>query len=301
MKDLITKPEKTLSVALGYFDGVHIGHRQVLAAAKNAADQNGWQSGVFTFVFGGENTLKGAGVLQTEERRLRMESLGIDWYYCPTYEDFKDLAPDEFVDEVLIGKMNAKAVFTGDNFTFGKGGKGNVLLLAQLCAQRGLTHTIVDMQSEEGSIVSSTRIRALLAEGEIHHANKLLGAPYAVTLPVSSGKKIGGGKLGFPTINQIYPAGMLMPKEGVYISAAWIDGVRYASATGIGSQPTVGGTTLTCESFLLDYSGDAYGKDVRLELLEYLEASRKYDNLDQLKACIARAAKAAKEYFKPNT
>ena len=146
-------------------------------------------------------------------------------------------------------------------------------------------------------MVSSSRIRQLLAEGETEHANRLLGAPYAVTLPVTQGKKIGGGKLGFPTINQIYPAGMLMPKEGVYISAAWIDGVRYASATGIGTQPTVGGTQITCESFLLDYSGDAYGKQVRLELLSYLEPTRRYENLEQLKACIGRAAQEAKEYF----
>lgn len=300
MKDLITRPERPLAAALGYFDGVHIGHRRVLSAAAAAAAQNGWESGVFTFVFEGANTLKGAGILQTQERRRRMEELGLDYYYCPAYEQFKDFSPEEFVDEVLVQKMHAAAVFTGDNFTFGKGGKGNVALLHRLCEERGISHTVVDMQSEDGTLVSSTRIRQLLEQGETEHANRLLGEPYAVTLPVENGQKIGGGKLGFPTINQVYPTGMLMPRQGVYISAAWVNGVRYAAATGLGTRPTVGGENVTCESFLLDFSGDLYGREVRLELLSYLEPTRRYENLDQLKDCIRRAAAKARAYPAPS-
>ena len=297
MQDLTTRPEKKTAAALGYFDGVHLGHRRVLGAACDTARANGWQSAVFTFWFDGTPSIKGARVVSAEERRRRIEDCGIDLFYCPEYESFKNLTPEEFVQQVLVEKMNAAAVFTGDNFTFGKGGKGNVQLLSRLCAEAGITHTMVDMQAADGSLVSSTRIRGLLAQGDVAHANRLLGAPYAVSLPVQPGKGIGAEKLGFPTINQIYPAGMLQPAEGVYITAAWVDGVRYAAATGIGSQPTVGGTQVTCESFLVDFSGDLYGKTVRLEFHEYLGPVRRFADIEGLKGCIGDAAQKAKAYF----
>lgn len=300
MIDLALKPKNKTAVALGYFDGVHLGHRRVLESARRAAAKNGWQSGVFTFCFSGENPIKGASILSAAERRRRIADCGIDLYYCPTYESFKDLEPEAFVEEVLIGKMNAKAVFTGDNFTFGKGGRGNVALLGELCRARGLTHTVVEMQAEEGTLVSSTRIRALLAAGETAHANRLLGAPYAVTLPVEPGKQIGTSKLGFPTINQRYPAGMLQPREGVYVSSAEVHGVRYPAATGLGARPTVGGDGVTCESFLIGFSGDLYGETVRIELLDYIEPTRKYETLEELRQCIANAAEKSRAYFAQN-
>lgn len=296
MKDLTAKPNQKTAVALGYFDGVHLGHRRVLQGALDAAAANDWASGAFTFYFDGANPIKGSSILSLEERRRRMETMGINYYYCPGYESFRDLSPEAFVQQVLIEKMNAAAVFTGDNFTFGKGGVGNVELLGELCRANGITHTLVDMQAEDGTLVSSTRIRGLLEAGEIAHANLLLGAPYAVTLPVQPGKQL-GGRLGFPTINQRYPAGMLMPKQGVYISRAEIDGVLYAAATGLGSRPTVEGEDITCESFLIDYTGDLYGKSVRLELHQYLEPTRKYESLEELRLCIARAVTAARQYF----
>ncbi|MCI6639995.1 MAG: riboflavin biosynthesis protein RibF [Pygmaiobacter massiliensis] len=297
MIDLTEKQQKKTAVALGYFDGVHLGHRKVLAAACEAARQCGLQSAVFTFWFDGVKTIKGERVVSAEERRRRIEHCGIELFYCPEYESFKNLTPEQFVQQVLVEKMNAAAVFTGDNFTFGRGGKGNVQLLGQLCRQVGIEHTIVEMQAADGSLVSSSRIRKLLAQGDIAHANWLLGEAYAVTLPVQAGKGIGSGKLGFPTINQIYPAGLLRPKEGVYLSCAWVDGVRYPAATGIGSQPTVGGTQVTCESYLVGYEGNLYGRPVRLELYEYLEPVQRFENLDQLRRCIADAAQRSVKYF----
>lgn len=296
MKDLTAKPNQKTAVALGYFDGVHLGHRRVLQGALDAAAANGWASGVFTFYFDGANPIKGASILSVAERRRRMDEMGLDYYYCPGYESFRDLSPEAFVQEVLVEKMNAAAVFTGDNFTFGRGGRGNVALLRELCLAKGITHTQVDMQAEDGTLVSSTRIRSLLEAGEIAHANLLLGEPYAVTLPVQPGKQL-GGRLGYPTINQRYPAGMLMPKQGVYISRAEVNGTAYAAATGLGTRPTVKGEDVTCESFLIGYTGDLYGAEVRLELHRYLEPIRRYENLDELQACIARAVDAAREYF----
>ena len=299
MLDLIEKPNRPLAVALGYFDGVHLGHRRVLEAAVTAARGDGMDSGVFTFIFGGENPIKGDAILSPGERRRRIEALGLDWYYCPDYDDFCELSCEAFVDEILIGRMHAAAGFCGDNFTFGRGGAGNVPLLKALCAARGISVTVVPMAMQDGQLVSSTRIRALLLEGEIEQANVMLGAPYAISQPVVHGKQIGGAKLGFPTINQRYPAGMLLPRSGIYITRATVNHKSYPAATGLGDRPTVGGTNITCESFLIGFDGNLYGDEVRLEFFRYLAPTRRFENLDALRDCIADAARQAAAYFAP--
>ena len=297
MESLEKHKGEKLAVALGYFDGVHKGHQKVLKSATEYAKINNCASGVFTFVFGKENTIKGKGVVSARERLVRISKTGIDYYLCPEYDDFKDLTPTEFVTEILIKKMNAVAVFTGDNFTFGRGGAGNVELLTKLCAEKNITHNIVDMQSEDGGLVSSTRIRELITSGEIEKANLLLGERYSVLLPVVKGQGIGEEKLGYPTINQLFEDGMTVPCSGVYISRVTINGAVYPAATGIGSRPTVDGTGVTCESFIIGFTGDLYGSIIKTELVKYLAPTKKFDNLEQLKACIQDAAKAAAEDF----
>ena len=215
MQDLIQKPNKTRwPRRWATFDGVHLGHRRVLGAAVEAARQGGMDSGVFTFVFGGENPIKGDAILSPAERRHRIAGLGLDWYYCPDYDSFCDLTPEQFVDEVLIGRMNAAAVFCGDNFTFGQGGAGNVPLLRRLCAARGITVTVVPMEQWGGRPVSSTRIRELLRAGQVEQANEMLGAPLRAGGAGRPRQADRGAKLGFPTINQRYAAGMLLPRSG---------------------------------------------------------------------------------------
>ena len=298
MLDLVEKPDRPLAVALGYFDGVHLGHRQVLKAAVTAARAGGMDSGVFTFVFGGENPIKGDAILSPAERRRRMAALGLDWYYCPDYDSFCELSCEQFVDEILIGRMHAAAVFCGDNFTFGRGGAGNVALLQTLCGEKGITVTVVPMERWEGSLISSTRIRELLLAGEMEQANQMLGEPYAINQPVVHGKRIGGAKLGFPTINQRYPAGMLLPRSGIYITRATVNRKAYPAATGLGDRPTVGGTDITCESFLIGFDGNLYGDEVRLEFFRYIAPTRRFENLDQLRDCIADAARQSVAYFR---
>lgn len=297
MRELEQKPKSRLTVALGYFDGVHLGHRQVLGAAVRAARAQGLQSGVFTFVFGEENPIKGDAILAPEERRRRIGALGLDWYYCPSYDDFCGLSPEQFVDDILLARMNAAAVFCGDNFTFGCGGAGNVALLQSLCAARGIAVTVVPMAQDAGGPVSSTRIRDMLLAGQMEQANRLLGQAYALEEPVAHGRKIGRAKLGFPTINQRYQPGMLLPRSGIYITRAWVGGGAYPAATGLGDRPTVGGADITCESFLIGFDGNLYGDAVRLEFFKYIAPTRKFDTLDELKACISDAARRSREYF----
>lgn len=193
----------------------------------------------------------------------------------------------------------AKAVFCGDNFTFGAYAAGNVDRLKELCAPLGIAVTIVDMAQYGGQTVSSTRIRAALEEGRIEDANAMLGAPYCIDWPVRHGKGIGTSKLGKPTINQNYPADALQPCTGVYLTRIWLDGRWWPSATGIGRRPTVDAANapVTCETYVPGYHGDTYGQTPVLEFHHYLCAVRKFGTLQELADLIETAAQQSIAYF----
>ena len=286
------------SVALGFFDGVHLGHQAVIRAAAEDAAQNGCSTAVFTFQLPLNSTMKG-GRLQSEAEKHRvMAQLGVEHYMEPPFEDVCGLSPEEFVEKILHRGFRARAVFCGDNFTFGKKASGNVERLRELCAPLGIRVQVVPMATYEGQLVSSTRIRAALAEGDIQAVNAMLGRPYRIEFAVRHGKGL-GRTLGFPTINQIYPEGFAAPKYGIYITRVKVNGQWYAGATGFGTRPTVNttGEGATCETFIPDFSGQLYGEEPELEFYEYIAPSRKFDTLEQLTACVNDAAAKAKAYF----
>lgn len=210
------------AVALGYFDGVHLGHRRVLGAAVEYAAAHGLTPAAFTFSLPGGQSLKGGRILSAGQKHARVAALGITAYMEPPFESFRSLSPEDFVNKILVECFAAKAVFCGDNFTFGAYAAGNVDRLKELCAPLGIAVTIVDMAQYGGQTVSSTRIRAALEEGRIEDANAMLGAPYCIDWPVRHGKGIGTSKLGKPTINQNYPADALQPCTGVYLTRIWL-------------------------------------------------------------------------------
>ncbi len=286
------------AIALGFFDGVHLGHQAVIHTAVEYARQNGLESGVFTFSLPMQNSLKGGRIDTQNEKLACVRSLGVQHYMEPAFEEFRDLTPEQFVLDVLIGMYKAKALFCGDNFTFGKKAAGNVELLKKLCQPRGVQVCVVPMALHDGQNVSSTRVRAALEAGDIPLANALLGRPYRIDFPVRHGQGL-GSKLGFPTINQVYPAGYVMPKFGIYITRVLVDGKWYAGATGMGTRPTVNesGEGPTCETFIPDFSGQLYGESPVLEFYRYIAPSRKFDTLDELKACVFDAAQQAKAFF----
>lgn len=286
------------AVALGFFDGVHLGHRAVLGAAADYAAAHGLVAAAFTFALPVGNTLKGGRLLSETQKRARIAALGITQYMEPPFQDFCALSPAAFVQQVLVDCFGAKAVFCGDNFTFGAKAAGDVTLLRTLCGAKGITVQEVPMRLYGGKTVSSTRIRAALEEGRIEDANAMLGNPYTIDWPVTHGQGL-GSKLGAPTINQNYPAGTLQPCCGVYITRAQIDGVWYPGATGLGNRPTVAGAdaAITCETYLPGFAGDVYGKAPLLEFYRYLGPVQRFDSLEGLKACIFGAADASKAYF----
>ena len=286
------------AVALGFFDGVHVGHQDVIRAAVEDARRNGLESAVFTFSLPMQNTLKGGRIDTQEAKEAFVQSLGVQHLMEPAFEEFRDLTPEQFVLDVLIGMYGAKSLFCGDNFTFGKRATGNVALLKELCEPRGVRVCVVPMALWAGETVSSTRIRRALEDGDMPLANALLGRPYRIDFPVKHGKGL-GSKLGFPTINQVYPEGFVMPKFGIYITRVLVDGRWYPGATGLGKRPTVNQTNEgpTCETFIPDFTGSLYGERPVLEFYQYIAPSRKFDSLEELQACVFEAADKARAFF----
>ncbi|MEG1639890.1 MAG: riboflavin biosynthesis protein RibF [Ruthenibacterium sp.] len=285
------------AVALGYFDGVHLGHRAVLCAAVKAAKTQGIASAAFTFALPETGGFKGKRILSADEKHRRIESLGIEHYIRPPFAAFCALSPEAFVRDLLQNTFGAKLVFCGADFTFGKDKAGDTALLKTLCAAADIGVCIVDTAQYQGEVISSTRIRTALAAGEIAAVNAMLGEDYCIDFPVRHGKAF-GRTIGLPTLNQIYPTGMQIPKSGVYITQVQrADGSVYAGATGLGTRPTVDGEDITCETFLPDFSGDLYGERVRTRFCTYLKPTVKFSDKEQLKAYIQGAANAARAYF----
>lgn len=288
------------AVALGYFDGVHCGHRAVLGAAAACAAQNGLTAAAFTFELPGNSTLKGGRILSLQLKHTRIAEIGIEEYLEPPFEQFRSLSPEEFVQRVLVECFHAKAVFCGDNFTFGAKAAGNVPMLRKLCAPLGIQVNLVPMAQYQGQTVSSTRIRAALESGDLDIANAMLGKPYCIDWPVTHGKGIGSGKLGTPTINQNYPAEAQQLCTGVYLTRIWLDGRWYPAATGIGRRPTVDSSAnaaVTCETYVPDFCGNVYGQAPMLEFHKYLCPVRKFNSMQELAQLIHDAARESKNYF----
>lgn len=287
------------AVALGFFDGVHLGHRRVLGAAVRWAAENGCTPAAFTFLLPMQGGFKGQRLMLTGQKHRLISGLGIQQYMEPPFVEFCALTPEQFVEQVLVGCFAARAVFCGGNFTFGAKAAGNVGTLQALCAARGIAVQVVDMARYQGLPVSSSRIRAALAQGQLEDANAMLGAPYTVVLPVIHGKGVGTSRLGTPTLNQAYPDGALVPAQGVYLSRVWLQGRWWPAATGISTRPTVDGpgAPVSCETYVPGFAGDAYGQAPALELHRYYGPIQRFDTLAELRALILQAGEASTAYF----
>ena len=285
------------AVAMGFFDGIHIGHRAVINGAVEWARAHGAAPAVFTFRLPTENKMKGKRLLSTEDKHALIASLGVEHYLCPDFEEIKGMTPEQFVLGI-IRDCNARALFCGENFTFGARAAGTPELLRQLCEPLGVEVVVLPMAQFEEKPVSSTRIRTALEGGDIPAANAMLGMPYAIRFTVHHGAGL-GRTLGVPTINQLYPQGFQLPRYGIYITRTRIGDRWYPSATGLGTRPTVNSDErkVTCETFIPGFTGDLYGTDPVVEFHAYLSPSKKFDTLDELRECIDHAAQRAQEYF----
>lgn len=297
----LTPSERESAVALGNFDGLHLGHRKVVSFAVEEA-ANGLVPTVLTFA---ENPLCGlggraGGRLLTEEEKIRLlGKFGIRQLYILDFTAVRDLSAEEFVDRILRRVCRAKQACCGFNFTFGRGGTAGSDVLCRLGASRGIRVKVAGAVLAGGTPVSSTRIRGLIENGRVEEAAELLGRPFDYESEVLPGRRL-GRKLGTPTLNQAVPRGFVLPRFGVYVSRVELgNGRRYAGVTNIGVKPTVGSDSVTVETWMPDYPGpDLYGERVRVSLLKFLRPERKFQGLPELRAEILRNGAQARAFLR---
>ncbi len=278
------------AVALGRFDGVHLAHREVIRCAVMKKPEC-LTPAVFTFC---DNPNKTPDcVLSTEEEKQKLfEDCGINVVVNATFSSVRNLSAEEFVSLVLKKSLNAKAVFCGYNYRFGKGACADADTLRTLCEKEGITVSCVDEYTADNISVSSTQIRSLLSEGDVARAKKLLGRSYSLKGRVVHGNGI-GRTIETPTLNLDVPKEKLLPRFGVYATVAHIGELSYKSVTNIGLKPTVGSEKPTVEVYLLDATGDFYEKEVALELVSFIRPEQKFEDLSNLKSAIAEDIKKA--------
>ena len=286
-----------LAIAIGNFDGVHIGHRALLDRLCAEANARGLATAVWCFAEPPSAFLPGGAVPQlvtTEEKLALFAEAGVNRCILGDFAALRDYSPARFAREILARDCGCRFIVCGFNFTFGARGQGRAddlrTLFPDACA-------VVDAVSLGGTTVSSTAIRAAIAAGDMPRAAAMLGRPWSVSLPVLHGKAL-GRTIGVPTLNQHFPDGHILPAFGVYATLCAIDGRLYPAVTNVGIRPTVDdGEAVTCESHILDYTGDLYGRQIRLEFHRFLRPEQKFASLDALRAAIAGDIAATRAQF----
>ena len=274
------------AVAVGYFDGVHLGHRAVIGSAAQAAGQLGVKSTVLSFdmsAFRAQGKGK-SDLMPPHERERVLEGMGIDILALPDFQGVMGMTCEEFVQRVLIGWLGARSVSCGGDFRFGKNRAGGADTLRELCGERGIELKIVPDVMLNGEPVSTTRIKSAIESGDVALAGALLGRPYGLELPVVSGQHL-GTRLGFATINQRFPQDIVQPRYGVYGARIIIDGREYRGITNIGVRPTVSNSgSAVMETHIFDFDGDLYGRNATVELMFFLRDERRFASAAELRA-----------------
>lgn len=293
--------EMPTSVALGYFDGVHRGHKAVIGEAVRTGRENGLVPTVFTLLQSPRTVLRGEksnNIITLDEKLSEFELLGAEQVYLIDFTAIKDITAESFVSEVIGRCFNAKHIACGFNYHFGAGAKGSGAQLEQMCEGSGITVLARPRITLGGSPVSSTRIRASIIEGDIPAANEMLGRLYGFRLEVVHGRQL-GRSWGTPTMNQIFPAELVKPRFGVYASVVTVDGQSFCGVTNIGIKPTVGSQGVLIETWMPDYSGrELYGEKVDIRLLRFIRGERKFPDTDALKEEIKRNGEYSREIYR---
>ncbi len=287
-------------LALGFFDGVHLGHRKLIDSAVSEAGRRGVLSAVFTFAYGG--ALKdGAAMIYSEGERERLLSLaGIDVCIVGDFEELRGLSPEDFIKGTVVSDIGADLVVAGYDYRFGHLGSGDTKSLSEFMRKEGKDALIFDAVMQDGKPVSSTRVRTCLENGDIKKANRMLGLPYFLTGTVEHGR--GDGRcLGYPTLNIPVPKGRAMPRRGVYLTAAKIGGKLYTGLTNAGECPTFGKREYHTETHVLDFCEDIYGREAELYFLDFIREERDFFSKEELKEQIKKdcdTARGLKEKIK---
>ena len=294
--------ERKRVIALGFFDGIHIGHAALLERTVHRAREIAATPSVLSFdihpdtlVFGKEVPLinSAAGRADLIRRLFGIENV----IFIHFDRSVMQMPWQEFV-QTLIQEMDAAWVVVGHDFRFGWKGEGTAHRLKEYCSDLGIGCDIIPAVTMEGRVVSSTYIRELIEAGEMERANAFLGHPHTLVDTVHYGYRL-GTKMGTPTINMRFPDGVLVPRYGVYAARAVLDdGSEHMAVTNVGVRPTVSGEDrVSVESFILDYSGNLYDRQVRIEFFRFIRPEMKFPSVDALKAQILKDAETTRAYF----
>jgi len=287
------------SATIGIFDGVHIGHKEIIRLVREDARKKGISSCVITFHPHPQKVLRGSNIpliVPLRERLRLLEKEGLDITVCYNFtKDFAQISAKDFVKDILVQKLHVKSVFVGPDFFFGRKREGNTNLLESMGMTYNFETQIVQPVFLDDEPISSTAIRALVENGMVRKAGRFLGDHFYIEGRIKQGERR-GRQLGFPTAN-LDTDWELLPKKGVYVTWAQLEGKRFKSITNVGVRPTFDANQLLIETHILDFSDDVYGKAMRIEFIERLRDERRFESVQGLVAEISRDVERAKAIF----
>lgn len=285
--------------ALGFFDGVHLGHQALLRECVALARAKGARTAAITF---DDHPMSlfvedvPPLINRLEDRETLLKRFGMERIHrLPVTKEVMGKPWRLFLEELM--DLGAAGFVCGNDFRFGCRGEGDGEKLTAFCRERGIPAVIVPEQTLDGRRISSTYIRGLIETGEMEQAARFLGHGHVLSGQVVPGRHL-GHKLGFPTANVLFPHGVICPKHGVYACRAHFDGASYIAVTNVGSRPTVEGHQVRTESWVLDFDGDLYGREITLEFWSFLRPEQKFGNLEELKAAVELDARRTLAFFK---
>ena len=294
--------QNSTSATIGNFDGVHIGHKKILSAVKQEAKQQGLSSCVITFHPHPQKVLQNIDIpllVPIRERLKLLEDQGIDVVACYTFtKDMAKISAQDFVTDILVGKLNLKHLIVGPDFSFGRKREGNLSLLNKMGAEYGFDTEVVETALYEGEIVSSTSIRNLVREGNLLKARNFLGYNFYIEGQVKEGERR-GRQIGFPTAN-LDTDWDILPKVGVYATLANVDGTKHQSITNIGYRPTFGHNELLIETHIFDFDEEIYKKRIKVEFVDRVRDEQKFNGPEALVEQIKRDVERVKEILSSN-
>lgn len=289
-------------IAVGNFDGIHLGHQAIIKKAINDAKGEGCKSAVFTFSNHPRNLLQDKenvkNILYSEDKKRIIEDLGIDYMFnIPFTEEIMKMEPVDFIDKVLIDKFKMKEILCGFNYRFGYKASGNVELLLKEGLNKGFSVHVTDALTVDDQVVSSSLIREKIAEGDMAACAKLLGRYYAIEGEVVVGNRL-GKTIGFPTSNLNIDEGMVTPPNGVYVTICTYNGESFPSITNVGHKPTIGTYNKNVETHIFNFDKILYGKTIKVEFVKMMRPEMKFDSVEELSKQITEDCITARAFHR---